>query len=66
MRTKAEKEHFAQTIIEASEILARIGWSIAIPQTNEVDHLVVGTKEALGNVLSTLPAEYEVMTKEEN
>lgn len=64
MRTKAEQEHFARTIIEASDILARIGWSIAIPQTKEVDHLIVGEKEALAEVLSIVPIEYEVMTKE--
>lgn len=65
MKTQ-EKEFFARTIIEASDLLSKIGWSVAIPQDGELDHIVVGTKEALSNIVTTLPAEYEVMTKEGN
>lgn len=66
MKTKQEKEFFAQTILEASLVLSKVGWSVAIPQDGEIDHLVVGTKEALDNILSALPGVYDVMEKEVN
>jgi hypothetical protein len=65
-RHQAEREHFVRTIIEASEILSRIGWSVAIPQTEEIDHLMVGEKEKLVELAEVSEREYELMTKEDN
>ena len=65
-RQEAECQHFVRTIIEASEILSRIGWSVAIPQTEEIDHLVVGEKEKLAEIVQASKIEYEMMTKDEN
>jgi len=64
MKTKQEKEFFARTIVEASDLLARIGWSIAIPEKDDIDHLLVGEIEALEDIAVNLDEEYTIMSKE--
>jgi hypothetical protein len=54
----------AKTIVEASDLLAKVGWSIAIPEKDDVDHILVGKIEALEDLVFDLDEEYTVMSKE--
>jgi hypothetical protein len=64
MKTRQEKELIAKTIVEASDLLAKVGWSIAIPEKDDVDHILVGEIEALEDLVFDLDEEYTVMSKE--
>jgi hypothetical protein len=61
---EVERQHLVRTIIEVSEILSRVGWSIAIPQTDEIDHLVVGEEERLVEIMHDSKIGYKILKKD--
>jgi hypothetical protein len=64
-RSKATAQALAdiKTVLEISELAAKIGWVVAIPDTNSFDHIILGTKEAVTNVASNSVEEYTLMEK---
>ena len=63
-KTKKELPEHINLINELNRALGKIGWSIAIPDSELVDHLIIGKVEAVQNVVAELPAEYDIMVKE--
>lgn len=56
-----QKQDQAEWILELNKILKKIGWSIAIPDVEAVDHMIIGKEEKVVAVTEKLPQAYDVM-----
>lgn len=59
-----EKEENMNIINELSALLGKIGWAIAIPDQEAVDHLIVGKFEVVDEITASLITEYDILEKD--
>jgi len=65
--TKKEKKvKHMNIIMELSRLLPQINWAIAIPDKNNVDHLVIGKEEIIKKITDELSEDYDLVVKSSN
>lgn len=48
-------------IMELQALLKKHNWSMAIPDKNAVDHLLIGKEEALVKIVAKIDQPYDIM-----
>jgi hypothetical protein len=51
-------------MVELGELMADIGWAVAIPDQNSIDHLVIGKPEKIKEIVKELQKKYDIMKKD--
>lgn len=59
-------EEKVNIITEISKLVAKLGWGIAVPDQDSVDHLIVGKVKVIENLIQDIPQDYDILEKEDS
>lgn len=59
-----DKKSQEQFIDELSKIASALGWSIAIPDTKTIGHIIIGKYDQVEEIVDFLGEDYDILTQE--
>lgn len=62
---KENREEQINIVNELDKILTRMGWVIALPDSDKIDHIIIGKKKVVENIVSEVVGSYDIMEKKE-
>lgn len=64
MNDNSKNQSQLNIIEELGRIVETLGWAIAIPDKNTVDHLIIGKADRVKKVTDDLSQDYDILVKE--